>query len=121
MLHDAHRQLAEVHDLERRLDSAGFAPSQDEKTFDKPGQTVDFLEHASDDLSVGRSTEGSLQRHLAHATNGGERRAKLMRGVRGKPTKLLERRLEAREGLIEHPGELAELVLDIPHGQPLGQ
>ena len=121
MLHDARRQSTQIDYFECRLDPTRFTPRQRQETLYQPRQAVDLLEHASDDLSVGPCTERTLQRHLAHAADGGERGAKLVRGVRREPPKLLERLLEAREALIEHAGELAELVLEVPYGETLGQ
>ena len=107
---------------------AGIGPGQEQEAVDQSRQAIGLLEHAADGLPVALGVPLVLKRHLSHRADGRERRAQLVRGVRGEAPELGDGVLDARQGEVEHAGQLAELVLgvlddqalaEVVHGQPL--
>src|SRR5437899_4057754 len=121
VLRGARRERAEVHDRPRRLQTPGFGPGQGEEIFDEPGEPLDLLQHAADDVSIAGAVERIVQRHLAHAPHRGERGAELVRGIGGEAVKPLERVLQPPQRLVEDGGEAAEFVAGVLDREPLAQ
>ena len=118
---DVAREISEVEDLARKTNRTGVSTRQAQERVDQPGQTIDLFEHAADRILVFRWRPGLAQPHFADAANDRERGPQLVRRIGGESPQLAERRVQPREGVVDHRGQPADFILLVGHRQPLVQ
>ena len=118
---DSCDEIRNVDDRPCHWNAPGLGAREQQEILDEPSEPIDFLEHTGDDLTILVNGQGSLERHLAHASDPGERRPQLVRRVRREAAQLFECGVEPRQCLVEHAGEASEFVARIVDGQPSAQ
>ena len=88
---------------------------------DETGQAIDLFEHAADRILVFRGRPRLAQSHFPDAANDRQRRPQLVRRIGGESPQLVERRVQARERVVDDRGQPADFILLVGHRQPLVQ
>ena len=96
-----------------------FGPREQQQAIDKPGEAVDFLQHASDNFAILGFATFLAQSHFADTANGRERCAQFVRRIGGKPPHLVKGRLKPGQRVVEHGREPTEFVVRIVHRKPV--
>src|SRR5579862_4296418 len=94
---------------------ARFRTGNRKKTINQACEPIYLLKHAADDVTILFAAAILLQTYFADATHCGKRCAQLVRGVGGEAFELVEGVLQAGEGVVESPRQLAQLVRGIIH------
>jgi hypothetical protein len=79
-------------------------------------QAIDLFEHAAHGFFVFCRRPRFSESRFTNATDDGQGGAELVRGVGCEAAELLERRLEACEGVVDHGGKPTNFVVLIRHG-----
>ena len=113
----------------REAQPAGVEAGEIEEVRREPGQAVDLLAHAHQELEPGRLVELGVVEQLEEAAEREERRAQLVRRVRDELAAGAVERRETQPHPLEGPGQLSELVapvvddghVEVAHRNPLGR
>ena len=94
---------------------------ESEQRVDQCREAIDFFEHAAHRFFVLRRTARFSESLFADAANHRERRAELVRCVRGESAQLVERCFQPGKGLVDDRGEPPYFVSLVRYRQPLMQ